>query len=93
MAEAKPQRVIKLEKKRHSNNVTLFFQDGSSDLLCHADAWKKLADLGVKEPDKVLDWCWNYGKATIKIDIDAPPNEKIPIEILSNLGKKPMSAA
>ena len=70
------QRVIKLERKPYSNHVTLLYEDGSSDYLRHPETRIKLLSLRVKDPDKVLDYIWNFHVATVKIDFPDPVSAK-----------------
>jgi hypothetical protein len=58
---------IILRRAAFSNKVTLFYKDGSSDYLAHPDARLKLTSLGVKDPDKILDFVWNFNKSTIYV--------------------------
>lgn len=59
--------VVKLKREPFSNNVTIEYPDGNSDYLDHLNAKYKLIGLGVKNPDVVLDYIWNFYEATIKL--------------------------
>lgn len=59
--------IIKLKREPYSDYVTFLYEDGSSDYLPHLKARYRLIGLGVKDPDKVLDYIWNFYGATIKL--------------------------
>lgn len=59
--------IIKLSRRPFSSNITIAYEDGSSDYLPHRQARAKLIDLGVKDPDLPLDYIYNFYETTIKL--------------------------
>ena len=59
--------IIKLKREPFSDHVTIEYPDGNSDYLDHLNTKYKLIGLGVKNPDVVLDYIWNFYEATIKL--------------------------
>jgi len=63
------QKVIKLKRRPFSDHVLIEYEGGTSDYLPHKKAFDKLKEHGVKDPEKILDYVWNFYKATIVVDL------------------------
>lgn len=60
-------RKITLLRQPFAAFVTLQFEDGSSERLSHEAAFRRLLREGVKNPEKPLDYVWNFHKAVIEL--------------------------
>jgi hypothetical protein len=60
-------KVLWVLRRQYSNSVTIYYADGSSDFLPHQEARTKLFREGVKDPDKILDYVWNFYEAKVVI--------------------------
>jgi hypothetical protein len=63
-------KVFKISRKPFSNNATILYENGSSDYLPHQKLREKLLKEGLKNPDKVLDYVWNFYEAEVRINND-----------------------
>lgn len=71
-------KVLWIIRRPYATHVTIFYADGSSDYLTHPEMRTCLFREGVKDPDKVLDWVWNFYEAKVVVKHDAPSQPAFP---------------